>query len=46
MLSKNQSELVSQTMTSTVNSTPPITGSAQPGIERERTISTLVAKAP
>ena len=46
MVRKNQKELVSQISTRTVNSMPPTTGSAQPGIRCERTTSTLVANVP
>ena len=43
---KNHHELVSQISTRTVNSSPPTTGSAHPGMRRDRTTSTFVANAP
>ena len=43
---KNHHELVSQISTSTVNNSPPTTGSAHPGIRRDRTTRTFVANAP
>ena len=43
---KNHHELVSQISTSTVNSSPPTTGSAHPGIRRDRTTRIFVANAP
>ena len=45
-LSKNHSELVSQSTTREANSTPPMTGRAHPGSRAERTHSTLVTNAP
>jgi hypothetical protein len=42
----NHSPLVIHVATSTLNSAPPTGGSAIPGSARERTITTLTAKAP
>ncbi len=43
---KNHHELVSQISTSTVNTSPPTTGSAHEGIRLDRTTRILVANAP
>src|SRR5262245_61595723 len=43
---KNQSELVSQIPTRQAKSSPPTSGSAQPGILVDRTHSTFVVNAP
>jgi hypothetical protein len=45
-LSKNHSALVSHRPTSKENTRPPATGSAQPGMRRDRTASTFTVNAP